>query len=225
MLSGGWDYEINFAPAGRVGKAFRVSPNTPQGMNVTTLDDNTTQAALRLLMRLDRALAIKGQSDATIRDSVDYALQSLLAAQYPNGAWPQRYTQPPDAANFPVLEASYPTSWDRTWSGVKYNGHYTFNDNALDDVIDVLLEASRLYDVPKYREAAEKGGDFIILAQMPDPQPAWAQQYDVQMHPVWARKFEPPSVTGGESQSILIMLLELYRQTGKQKYLEPIPRR
>ena len=73
-------------------------------------------------------------------------------------------------------------------------------------------------------QAAEKGGDFVILAQMPDPQPAWAQQYDAEMHPAWARKFEPPSVTGGESQSIMIMLLELYRQTGKPKYLEPIPR-
>ena len=224
LLSGGWDYEINFDPAERAKKAYRVSPNNPQGMNVTTLDDNTTQEALRLLMRLDRALVAKGQPDASIRECIDYALASLLATQYPNGAWPQRYSQPPNAADFPVLPASYPNSWDRTWSGKKYNAHYTFNDNALDDVIDVLLEAARLYDAPKYRAAAEKGGDFILLAQMPDPQPAWSQQYDAEMHPAWARKFEPPSVTGGESQSIMLMLLDLYRETGKPKYLEPIPR-
>jgi hypothetical protein len=175
-------------------------------------------------MRLDRALVAKGQPDASIRECIDYALASLLATQYPNGAWPQRYTQPPNAADFPVLPASYPDSWDRTWQGTKYNAYYTFNDNALDDVIDVLLEAARLYDAPKYRAAAEKGGDFILLAQMPDPQPAWSQQYDAAMHPAWARKFEPPSVTGGESLSIMVELMRLYRETGKPKYLEPLPK-
>jgi hypothetical protein len=59
---------------------------------------------------------------------------------------------------------------------------------------------------------------------MPDPQPAWAQQYDAEMHPAWARVFEPPAVTGGESQGILRMLMVLYGETGDRKYLEPIPR-
>ena len=40
---------------------------------------------------------------------------------------------------------------------------------------------------------AERAGDFILAAQMPEPQPAWAQQYDAAMHPAWARKFEPAS--------------------------------
>jgi hypothetical protein len=59
---------------------------------------------------------------------------------------------------------------------------------------------------------------------MPDPQPAWAQQYDRDMHPAWARVFEPPSVTGGESQSAMRILLTLYRETGDKRFLEPIPR-
>src|SRR5262249_1385411 len=64
----------------------------------------------------------------------------------------------------------------------------------------------------------------MLLAQMPDPQPAWAQQYDADMHPAWARVFEPPSVTGGESQSVMRVLMTLYRETGDKKYLDPIPR-
>src|SRR5262249_34079887 len=44
------------------------------------------------------------------------------------------------------------------------------------------------------------------------------------MHPAWARVFEPPSVTGGESQGIMRILMALYRETGDGKYLEPIPR-
>jgi hypothetical protein len=59
---------------------------------------------------------------------------------------------------------------------------------------------------------------------MPEPQPAWSQQYDARMQPAWARKFEPPSVTGGESQGVLRTLLQLYSETGDKKYLEPIPR-
>ena len=227
LLSGGWDYEINFDPADRARKAYRVAPNNSQGMNVATLDDNTTQEALRFLMRLDRALAAHGKPTSAIREAVDFCLASLLAAEYPNGAWPQRYSQPPDAEKFPILPASYPKTWDREWPGTqnkyKYTGHYTFNDNAQNDVIEALLEAGRLYEEPKFTAAAEKGGDFIIQAQMPEPQPAWAQQYDAEMHPAWARKFEPPAVTGGESVSVLRTLLTLYRETGKAKYLEPIP--
>jgi hypothetical protein len=86
------------------------------------------------------------------------------------------------------------------------------------------LEAARIYNEPRYRKAAEKGGDFIILAQMPEPQPGWAQQYDRNMHPAWARRFEPPAVTGGESQSVMEILLVLYRETGEPKYLEPLSR-
>ena len=59
---------------------------------------------------------------------------------------------------------------------------------------------------------------------MPDPQPAWAQQYNTQMQPAWARKFEPASITGGESQGAIRILMDVYRHTGDKKYLEPIPR-
>ena len=58
---------------------------------------------------------------------------------------------------------------------------------------------------------------------MPDPQPAWAQQYNAQMQPAWARKFEPASITGGESQGAIRILMDVYRHTGDKKYLAPIP--
>jgi hypothetical protein len=43
------------------------------------------------------------------------------------------------------------------------------------------------------------------------------------MQPVWDRKFEPPAVTGLESQDALETLLLLHRETGKKEYLEPVP--
>jgi hypothetical protein len=59
---------------------------------------------------------------------------------------------------------------------------------------------------------------------MPEPQPGWAQQYDADMHPAWAREFEPPAITGGESQAVMMTLLSLYQQTGQKRFAEPIPR-
>jgi hypothetical protein len=84
--------------------------------------------------------------------------------------------------------------------------------------------AADVYQEPRFLEALKRLGDFLLLAQMPEPQPAWAQQYSREMHPIWARRFEPPGVTGGESQDVLETLMKIYRQTGDKKYLEPIPR-
>jgi len=223
LQSGGWHYRIDFDPATRRKFAFRVDENSATGgrFNISTLDDNTTQAALRFLILLDQTLQFK---DAAIHEVVEYGLQKLLEAQYPNGAWPQRFSAPPDPSRFPTKKASYPATWSRTFPAASYYGYYTFNDNAMADTIALMFLAARVYSQPKYRASAEKGGDFILLAQMPDPQPAWAQQYDADMHPAWARKFEPPSITGGESQGVIKMLLQLYTETGNRKYIEPVPR-
>src|SRR5215813_14506664 len=168
-------------------------------------------------MRVDRALNF---SDSAVHEAARFALDKLVAAQYPIGAWPQRYSKLPNFSNYPVKRASYPESGSQKWPGPNYQDRYTFNDNTIADAIDMMLEAARIYTEPRYRAAAEKGGQFILMAQMPEPQPAWAQQYDADMHPAWARVFEPPSVTGGESQGVIRTLFVLYRETGDKKYLE-----
>jgi PelA/Pel-15E family pectate lyase len=222
LCSGGWDYLIEFDPAKRKQYQYRSDDNCgEEKRGVTNLDDNVTQAAVRVLMRVDKALNF---SDSAVHEAARFALDKLVAAQYPIGAWPQRFKKPPDFSKFPVKRASYPESWSKKWPGPDYQSHYTFNDNTIADAIDMMLEAARIYNEPRFRASAEKGGEFIRLAQMPDPQPAWAQQYDAEMHPAWARVFEPPAVTGGESQGIMRILMTLYRETGDRKYLEPIQR-
>jgi PelA/Pel-15E family pectate lyase len=221
LRSGGWGYRIEFGPERRRRYAYRVDPPRKEQRNVSTMDDNNTQSAVRLLMRVDQALDFK---DERIHEAAEFALSAILKVQYPNGAWPQRFTGPLDLAKFPVKKACYPDSWSWTFPAQDYKSFYTFNDNSIADMIETMLEASEIYDKPQYKASAEKAGDFIILAQMPEPQPAWAQQYSAQMQPAWARKFEPPAVTGGESQGIMRTLLGLYRATGKKKYLEPLPR-
>ena len=219
LRSGGWDYRIEFASEQRARYAYRTDEAQSRSRNTTTLDDNTTQSALRFLMHIDRTLEFK---DPQIHEAVLYCLKSLLAVQYPNGAWPQRYSEYPDPAKFPVRKANYPPTWSRTYPAKDYRTYYTFNDNTMSDVIDVMFEATAIYNDERYRQAAEKCGDFILLAQMPAPQPAWAQQYNAACQPAWARKFEPASITGGESQGIMQALLRLYRKTGKTKYLDAV---
>ncbi len=220
LRSGGWDYRIEFDPKRRQRYAYRVDPEKKDARNVSTMDDNNTQSATRLLMRVDRALDFK---DENIHEAAQFALSAILSVQYPNGAWPQRFTDAPDPAKFPVKRACYPDSWSWTFPGRDYRSYYTFNDNSIADTIDIMLEASEIYGEARYRVAAEKAGDFIILAQMPEPQPAWAQQYNARMEPAWARKFEPPAVTGGESQGVMRILLKLCRATGRKRYLDPLP--
>ena len=223
LRSGGWDNSITFDPAKRRNYAYRVDEPTPGRSlrDTTTLDDNKTQSALRLLMHLDATLGFK---NTTIHESALYALDALLKAQFPNGAWPQQFSKPPDPNACPVLPASYPDSWAREFPSAKYGRYYTFNDNAMGDVVEVMVLAFQVYRDPRYLRAVERVGDFILRTQMPDPQPAWAQQYDLQMRPAWARKFEPPAITGGESQAVIETLLYIYRMTGKKQYLDAVPR-
>ena len=234
LCSGGWDYVIDLDPEKRKHSAYRVdvggdcptvASDTPgatdKRSNYTNLDNNSTPGVLRLMMRTDSALDF---TDEKIHDATRYALDTIIAAQYPNGAWAQRFSVPPDPAGFPIKRASYPDSWPEEWPGNIYYSYYTFNDDAIVHMIDVLFEAAKIYEEPRFAAAAEKAGEFIILAQMPEPQPAWAQQYNADMHPAWARVFEPPAVSGRESTDVMKGLLLLYRETGNKKYLEPIPR-
>lgn len=227
LRSGGWDGKIEFASDDRENYAYRIDGGSKAKLrNTTTFDDNKSQSVIRFLMQLDQTLEF---ADAAIHEAVLFALDGVLQSQYPNGAWPQRYSEFPDPRDHPIRQASMPETWSREYPGKKYAGYYTLNDNTISDVIVTLLDAWQVYGDDRYRVAAEKGGEFFLLAQLPEPQPGWAQQYDEEMHPAWARKFEPAAVTGGESQGVMRTLILLYRRTAAvsddaKRFLEPIPR-
>lgn len=220
LKSGGWESRFELDPEQRKRYAYRTDGDRAGKLNFTTFDDNKTQSALLFLMLVDEALTF---GDASIHEAAGYALQHILAAQYPNGGWPQQFAEAPDAARFPVKRASYPETWPREFPKLDYRGYYTLNDDNMVDIIGMLFQAARIYGREDCRRAAERTGDFFLLAQMPEPQPGWAQQYDADMHPVWARKFEPPAVSGSESQRVMMALLDLYEWTGERKFLEPLP--
>jgi hypothetical protein len=232
LESGGWTYYIDFSPRWsqkwyRRADKGKLSPKEISGRrNWTSFDDNTTQNALRFLMALvQTGGSPQDERDRRIWDAMEYGLQGLLRAQYPNGAWPQGY----DGRRYkpeehPIKRAWIPEEWPRTPPRRRpYWIYYTFNDNAISDCILTLLDAYRRFGRSEYLEAAKKGGDFIIMAQLPEPQPVWAQQYDFDMKPAWARKFEPPAVCSAESVGVIRTLVELFLATGEERYLEPIP--
>jgi PelA/Pel-15E family pectate lyase len=219
LASGGWTQVIHFAPAERMGK-YRNGKGGD--WNASSLDDGQTQSALRMLMQMDRALEFR---HAPVHEAALYGLSALLGAQFPSGAFPQVWRGPSKATQAVETRARYPDYDWRTEGKIKeYWDQYTLNDGLAGTVSDTLILAHEVYGDALYRAALEKLGRFLIRAQMPAPQPAWCQQYNEAMIPIWARRFEPPAVSGWESQDVMETLIRIARQTGQKEYLEPVPR-
>jgi hypothetical protein len=232
LESGGWDYLIEFDPAQRAEYLYHAdvlagsAEKAGKRHNVTTFDDNNTQSALRFLLAfVDAAKAAPDEKvDAQIQQALDYGLKKLLEAQYPVGAWPQRWNGTAhDVATHPVAPASIDRDYPRTQPKTGYYGHYTLNDDCHRDALLTVYDAYLRTRRPEFLAALKRGIQFLVLAQLPEPQTAWAQQYDAGMHPAWARAFEPPSVCSAESAHAMRLLVDLYLETGDESCLKPIP--
>ena len=224
LESGGWDYRFDFANPNRWRRHVdKNAANTASRRNISTFDDDNSQSAMRFLLALLPYAKGRDARSQLISNAFDYGARKLLQAQYPNGAWPQRFDGVKKTAkDFPVAKARYPKTWSRVYPKKNYSGYYTFNDNSHRDCVLLALEIARVTGMKPFREAALLGGDFILLAQMPAPQPVWAQQYNAAMEPAWARRFEPASVTGGESVGVCHTLMDLYLETGDEKFFKPL---
>ena len=160
-----------------------------------TFDDNITQGALSFLMSMDEVI-----DEQWLSEAIELGLDYMMKSQLKNGAWPQWY---------PLRGG--------------YHDYYTFNDNAINDCIKVMLKAHKIYGNKEYLLSARRGGDFIILSQFPAPQAGWAQQYSHDLKPAWARSFEPPGICSAATGRNIRTLVDLYLYTSDEKYLEPIP--
>lgn len=232
LASGGWDYLIEFDPEKRAAWYRRDDigrvpvDEAAKRRNVSTYDDDNTQQALRFLVALTIINSTSDTArDQRIRETRDYGLAKLAEAQRPSGGWPQRWNgQRVDPAAYPVRNAAIDPAWPRAHSGQPYSDHSTLNDDTQRDCILTLLDAAKKLNRPDLRAVALRGGEFLRRAQLPEPQPGWAQQYDARMHPAWARAFEPPGVSSRESAGVMSLLVDLYLETGEFGFLEPLPR-
>ncbi len=220
LESGAWTNCVDFDPRGKLVGQYRNGKG--RGRNFSSLDDGQTETAIRFLIGADKAHAFKHKA---IHESVAVALDALLAAQFASGAFPQGWDDVPVKTKQPILKASFPQYDWRSEGRIKdYWDMYTLNDGLAGDVCETLIAAHRTYGDERYLAAIRRLGDFLLLAQMPEPQPGWAQQYSYEMHPIWARRFEPAAIAGRESQDALKTLLTISEYTSEKKYLEPIPR-
>lgn len=219
LESGGWTDRVNFDPKSKTTGRYRGGRGNAKGRDVSSLDDDKTQSALRFLIEMDRALEFR---DAEIHDACLVALESLLKAQFANGGFPQGWSGPVESGL--VVKASFPEyDWKTEGRHKDYWNYETLNDGLAGTVTRTLHLAHQVYGDARYRDALLKFGDFLIRAQLPEPQPAWAQQYNHQLQPIWARRFEPPAVAGRESEDVIETLLFLTEVTGEKRFLEPVP--
>jgi hypothetical protein len=227
LESGGWRSLLEFDPEARQSWCYRVDEGKGRPdcgviegnnrKNSTSPDDNKSQSSLMFLIRLDDEL---GGRERDVREAAIYGLDKFADAQYPNGAWPHRLDKGVlEKLTSSAARSSYPEDWSRSY--VKPKGElYLTNDHLVRDVVRMFLLAHNVYGDPAYLAAARRGGEFLLSAQMPEPQPGWAQIYNGDLQPIWGRPFEPPSIASNETAGSIQALLELYQATGKARYLD-----
>ena len=207
---GGWHYFVDFDPAGLPHWYETSASKFTYGYeeyrhyygNATNDDQVTSDTAEFLLRYYSTTL------DAAYRGPVLKALDFVLQAQYPNGAWPQRY----------------PLRYEFVHDGLPdYTSYYTLNDGAHQGYVELLVEAWRALGDARYFEAARRGADFLIAVQGPEGEAAWAEQYGPDMKPIAARTHEPAGYVIRESRDAIGVLQLFYALTGDARYLKPIP--
>ena len=208
---GGWNYYIDFNIIGLEDWYRDVFSQFKWGMEEwrhyygnCTYDDGSTIKPTRLLLNLYMTTL-----DPAYRAPLIKALNFILISQYPNGGWPQRY----------------PLRYDFVHDGLAdYTSYYTFNDGGITNQIDMLIEAYEQLGNEEYLTAALRGADFIIISQTPEPYAGWAQQYDMDLKPAWARTHEPSGLMARVAKRLIPYLEKSYLMTGDRRYLSPIPR-
>lgn len=188
--SGGWPKNTDFSKPPTANQLAQIR----RGANAPTIDNGGTTTPLLLLARIITSNTPESalQARAAFARGFDY----LLGAQYENGGWPQF---------FPLREGYYT--------------HVTYNDNAMVNVLTLLRDASRgepphaFIDEARRKRAAAavaKGVECILRTQVKQKGvlTAWCAQHDEKtLEPAWARKYEPPSLSGSESVGIVRFLM------------------
>ncbi len=208
---GGWHYMIDFEPRGVQewyrdhASKFKWGMEEQRFFNGNaTFDDGNSQSATRFLLRLYLV-----RKDPRFKAPLLKALNFILRAQYPNGAFPQRFP-----LHYDFIHDGFPD----------YTPYYTLNDGAMVATVRVLVDAYENLGDKRYLESARRAVDFFIAVQGPEDQAAWAEQYHPDtMRPEKARTHEPAGFVIRESEQVIETLETFYKMTGDRRYLRPIP--
>lgn len=187
--AGGWGKNAPRTALRQPGQPFSAEKDY-----VGTLDNDATVTELRFLARV-----ITAGGAAAYRDSFERGVRWLLAAQYPNGGWPQVW---------PLVGG--------------YHDAVTFNDGAMVAALSLLGDMAKGqgdygFTAPALRAEADvawrRGLAALLNSQVvKDGRPTgWPQQADaVTLAPVGARNFEPAALASAESAGILAYLIKAF---------------
>ena len=208
--AGGWSKNLDMSGAVRApGQSYTPNnlsrypgvddfdtPKDPHWNYVGTLDNDATNTELHFLALVSGATP--GAAGEAYRISFLRGIRYLLAAQFPNGGWPQVWP----------LEGGY-------------HDAITFNDNAVTESAETLTAAAdgagNYSFVPadlrqQARSAADHALQCILATQVivNGKRTVWAQQHDgLTLAPVSGRNYEPAALSSGESADVLLYLMQL----------------
>lgn len=191
--SGGWSKHVDYTRGPRQPGTSWYAENASWSY-IGTLDNQSTTTQVEFLAR-----AFGATGDQRARAGVTRGLEYLIAAQFPNGGWPQVYP----------LQGGY-------------HDAITFNDDAMVNVLRVLRDVGRaergvygfVDDSLRARTAAAlaRGVDCLLATQVvvDGKRTAWGQQHDpLTLQPVGARSYEHAALSGRESAGIVELLMSL----------------
>lgn len=188
--NGGWSKHVEYSKGQRE-KGQSWFSESAQWQWIATIDNSSTTEQMRFLVLRDSVKPDQRYKDAYLR-----GLHYLLAAQFPNGCWPQVWP----------LDGSY-------------HDAATFNDDAITNVLTTLQQVSNgnpsfvpLADRPRAAQAVERGIACVLQAQYRDngKLTVWGQQHDpLTLAPTSARSYELTSLTAQESANLLRFLIKL----------------
>ncbi len=172
------------------------APKDPNWNYVGTLDNDATNTELHFLALVSGRTP--GPEGDKYRASFLHGIHYLLAAQFPNGGWPQVWP----------LEGGY-------------HDAITYNDNAVTESAETLTDVANgqgdyAFVPPPLRRkaaaAAARALQCILATQIVihGRRTVWAQQHDaLTLQPVSGRNFEPAALSSGESSDVLVYLMSL----------------
>ncbi|MGC9316575.1 MAG: pectate lyase [Armatimonadota bacterium] len=135
-----------------------------------------------------------------LRSALETA-EFTLSAQHPDGAWHSDYPAPARSyLELPML-----------------------NDRVTISSVRELMLVYQHAAAPRYLQAIERTGQWLIEHQLDEPTPGWAQHYDFDDRPAWGRRFEPPCACSAPSIEVIDVLISIHLLTGDSRYLQPIP--
>jgi len=196
--NGGWEKNIDMAAMLSKGEKDAIAAKHAD-ISETTIDNRTSYTQVAFLGKIITASLLKSAPPNNFpkyKEAFNRGLDYLLSSQYDSGGFPQF---------FPLKKGYYT--------------HITFNDDAMIGVLGVFREISRKDDDFKFvdeerrakaEKAVEKAIPLILRLQVviDGKKTVWVQQYDENtFKPAWARKFEPPCLTAGESAGIVRFLM------------------